>query len=231
MYRPGFGPGAPEQPRFPGFRGEGTACRGARGSRPPRHSLVVERVLLPELPQVLLLPLGQAAQQLPPAPPLPHAAATARPRGALHAALRHLVAPLSRCRAAGPRRARLPAPRGGARTRRFPVMPGQGVPPPAGGFSRTWGRRGCGSWMEAADRHVLCKPEVCRAPRSAIPELLALLRPGAPRKSAQDKGAVATVPRCGWVPRKYRCGGARKGFCLSLCSTLTTTGSYFIFSG
>lgn len=88
------------EPRFPGSRGkgaaqpspprgEGTAGRGARGSRPPRHSPVVERVLLPELPQVLLLLLGQAAQQLPPAPPLPHAASAARPRGAPHAALRH----------------------------------------------------------------------------------------------------------------------------------------------
>lgn len=40
---------------------------------PPRRSLVVERVLLAELPQVLLLLLAQAAQQLPPAPPLAHA--------------------------------------------------------------------------------------------------------------------------------------------------------------
>lgn len=48
LCRPGFGPGAPEQPQFPGFRGDGTACRGARSSGlPPAATLTCRRTGAP----------------------------------------------------------------------------------------------------------------------------------------------------------------------------------------
>lgn len=43
----------------------------------PQRSPVAHGVLLPELPQVFLLPLAQATRQLPPAAPLPHAGTAA----------------------------------------------------------------------------------------------------------------------------------------------------------
>lgn len=56
-----------------------TAC--AQGTGPcggaPQRSPVADGVLLPELPQVLPLPLAEATRQLPPAAPLPHAASAA----------------------------------------------------------------------------------------------------------------------------------------------------------
>lgn len=128
--------GSPGRPRGPGLPPEASrplpAAPGAGG--PPRHSLIVERVLLPELPQVLLLPLAQAAQQLPLAPPLPHPGA--RPRGALRRALRHrwwraaVVLPYGGAGPGSPSPVTVPA------ARRLPAASEKGAAPAAVGLSR-----------------------------------------------------------------------------------------------
>lgn len=65
-------PGPSWAPRPCSFGSERWGRGGPGRARPARHSLVIERVLLAELPQVLLLLLAQFAQQLPPGSPLAH---------------------------------------------------------------------------------------------------------------------------------------------------------------
>lgn len=63
-------------PTLPKRRTAWAQGTGPRGGGPQR-SPVAHGVLLPELPQVFPLPLAQAARQLPPAAPLPHAGSAA----------------------------------------------------------------------------------------------------------------------------------------------------------
>lgn len=66
------GPGLSGAPRPCSLGTERRGRGGPARARPAGYSLVIERVLLAELPQVLLLLLAQAAQQLPPGSPLAH---------------------------------------------------------------------------------------------------------------------------------------------------------------